>query len=202
MYMPPPTQDFEQPPAGTHPARCCRVIDLGTQQVDWQGNVKHQHKVVITWELPGEPMEDGRPFTANQRYTFSSSDKSHFRNHLESWRGKKFEDGDFGPGGFDIKNLLSVPCLLSIVHTNKNDRVYANVTSVMKVPKGMDVPELMNEPVFLSLAPDEFDPNVFDNLSDGLKETIRKSPEYQQLMGGQSTPQNTLPPDLDDEIPF
>jgi hypothetical protein len=206
MYMPQNSGgDFETTPAGTHVARCYRVVDLGTQQVEWQGQMKHQRKVMLSWELPGELMEDGRPFSAHQRYTFSSSEKSHFRKHLESWRGLAFKDEDFGEGGFDIRNLLGVPCMLSIVHTTKSDKTYANVAGVMKLPKGMDAPQLANETLFLSLAPGEFDEAAFEKLSDNIKDTVRKSPEYQEIANG-DIPAATSPDDygadLDDEIPF
>ena len=41
-------------PAGTHIAICVKVIDLGTQRVEWQGDVKLQHKVLLAWELVDE----------------------------------------------------------------------------------------------------------------------------------------------------
>lgn len=211
MYMPQNTGgDFEQTPAGTHVARCYRVIDLGTQQVEWSGQIKHQRKVIVSWELCDKRMDDGRPFTAHQRYTFSSSEKSHFRKHLESWRGKAFSDEDFGEGGFDVRRLINVPCMLSVVHASKGDKTYANIGGVLALPKGMNAPDLENETAFLSLEPDEFDQGVFDNLSDNIKDTIRKSPEYAELTNGSGIPSARSPDDygappqedLDDEIPF
>ena len=38
--------------AGTYPARCCGVIDLGIQHNDF--NDKDQEKVRLIWELPTE----------------------------------------------------------------------------------------------------------------------------------------------------
>lgn len=209
LYMPKPNDnDFAPPPAGTHPARCYRVVDLGTQQVNWQGEVKHQHKVMISWELPTEKMEDGQPFSIHQRYTFSSSEKARLRKDLESWRGKKFTEADFGPGGFHIKKLLGVPCLLSVVHTEKNDRTYANISAISAPMKDYPVPEQINQSVFLSLDPEEFDAEVFRNLSDSLRDVIRKSPEYQEIEAksrgngnGYEAPHDGIP-DLDDDIPF
>lgn len=205
MYMPKPNEtDFLPPPEGTHAARCYRVVDLGTQQVDWQGQIKHQHKVIVSWELfCAETMEDGRNFSVHQRYTFSSSDKSTFRKHLESWRGKRFEEHDFGPGGFNIKNIIDVPCLLSIAHNPKGDRIYANVTAVVKPPTGMEIPELTNEKIFLSLESDVFDQAVFDSLSDGIKDTIRKSPEFAKLNAYQPQGDHDHESgEQEDEIPF
>ena len=208
MYMPPKTgSEFVPPPAGTHMAICYRVIDLGTQQSEWQGKPKRQHKVLLSWELPDELMEDGRPFMVNQRYTLSSSEKSRFRQDLESWRGKKFEDSEFGPGGFDIRKLLGVSCLLGIVHVHKDDNTYANISSIVKLPKNMLAAKPVNPPVFFDLA--AFDRAVFEALSDGLKQVIIRSPEYHATISGQSgEPISDAPPPASEEdyggsnIPF
>ena len=38
-------------PADNHPARCVEVIDLGTQEEEWEGEKSSKHKIRITWEL-------------------------------------------------------------------------------------------------------------------------------------------------------
>lgn len=208
MYLPPPGTDFVPPPAGTHLAVCCRVIDLGTQMSNFQGESKLAHKVMISWELPDEKMEDGRPYTISKRYTFSSHEKASLRRDLESWRGAKFQPEEIAK--FDIKKLLGVPCLLGVLHNSTDGKTYANIASVMKPPKGTPAPAPTNSPIYLSLA--EFDQVVFDMLSDGLKDTIRKAPEYNKIKqaNGNAHPEDNVDPgsygarrpDLDDEIPF
>lgn len=205
MYLPQNTGgDFTPPPPGTHLAICYRVIDLGTQQVEWKGQHKEQRKIMLSWELPDEHMEDGQPFSVHQRYTFSSSEKAVLRAHLEAWRGVPFKDSDFGPGGFDIRNILGKPCLLTIVHEHKNGKTYANIKAVAKPMKNTVVPKLTNATVFLSLA--EFDAGVYEGLSQGLKDIIAKSPEFQALGSPGAIPPPNGPEsygnDLDDEIPF
>lgn len=202
MYLSKPNEtDFAPTPEGTHAARCYRVVDLGTQQVDWQGQIKQQHKVMLSWELfCDEKMEDGRNFSIHQRYTFSGSEKATFRKHLESWRGKKFDDADFGPGGFNIAKLIGVPCLLSITHTTKGDKVYSNVAAVLKVPKGMEVPPLTNETLFFSLEPGVYSAETLGKLSQGIKDVIRKSPEFAELTKAPIADHHEE--SMDDEIPF
>ena len=203
MKMPENTGgDYELVPGGTHIAICYRFIDLGTQQVEWAGNIKHQRKVLISWELPDELMADGRPFAISQRYTFSSHERSNFRKALESWRGVPFEDSDFGEGGFDTKNLLGVPCLLTIVHNEKGDRTYANIRSVVKVPKGTEVKPQHNPSVYLTFEDPQTVEAAWESLSDNLRETIRKSPEYQAFQASGNPEPATVGEDLDDEIPF
>ena len=52
--------DFKPAPAGSHLARCYRIIDLGTQKVVWKGTEKAMKKIIIGWELHGEDA-DGKP---------------------------------------------------------------------------------------------------------------------------------------------
>lgn len=194
--------DFKPCPDGTHLAICYRVIDLGTQRVEYQGQTKEQRKVLIGWELPGERMEDGRPFSIGQRYSWSMHEKSRLRHDLESWRGKKFEQSDFGAGGFDISNLIGKPCLLSIVHTEKDGKTYANIASVSKLVKGMEVPKMENETVFFDL--DNLDRAEFDKLSDTMKKIIEASPEYSSAVRGPAPSSHPLDDDFrpDDDLPF
>ena len=185
-------------PAGTHIAICVKVIDLGTQRVEWQGDVKLQHKVLLAWELVDEQLTDGRPVTHSQRYTLSSSDKSTLRKHLEGWRGKKFSDAELGPGGFDIKSVLGKPCSLIVSHNTRGDRVYANTDGIGPVPKSVKVGAPQNAPIYLSLEPSQFDPAVFAGLSEGLKQVIMASPEYSRLSGVDGAAAEAV----EDEVPF
>lgn len=204
MFMPKLAEKntYTPTPAGTHVATCIKVLDLGTQSVEWQGEVKHQRKVMLIWELPHEAMADGRPYTHSQRYTLSSSEKATLRKHLEGWRGKRFVDTDFGPGGFDIKNVLGKSCSLIVSHVIKGDKVYANTDGIGPVPRGMTVPPAVNPLVYLSLTPDGFDAAAFDGLSDGLKGVIMASPEFQsieqKILSGQPVGASAG----DDEMPF
>ncbi len=183
MYLPAPTESsFTPVPAGTHLGICFRVIDLGTQQTTFNGDTKTAHKVLISWEIPDEVMGDGRPFMISQSYTWSMHEKATLRKSLEAWRGVAFTDRDFGPGGFDIKNIIGKACTLSVVHTAKNGSVYANVASIGKVMKGISIPELTNPPAYLWLHPDRWDAAVFASLSANLQAKIMASPEYIEMM--------------------
>ena len=203
MYLPKSTDsgDFVPAPSGTHLAICYRLIDLGTQKTEWSGEINYKRKIMLSWELPHEPMQDDRPISAHQRYTYSSHEKSRLRKDLEAWRGKAFRDEDFGPGGFDIKNILGKGCYLSIVQTEKDGRTYANINSVSALPKGTETPKPANPIVYFSL--DEFDQAVFDALPDSIKDIIKRSPEYQAaVMGQKPVRQETEIDDLSDSIPF
>ncbi|MDR2219762.1 MAG: hypothetical protein LBE24_04185 [Methylobacillus sp.] len=167
--------NFEQAPIGSHVARCIRVIDIGTQKSEYQGQVNIRRQVIIVWELPDEKMTEGdhagKPFIVSKFYTASLSEKANLRKDLANWRGRDFTNEELS--GFDSKNILGKPCMVSIIH---NEQSKARVAGVMAMPKGIAVPDQINPSVYFSL--DEFDHSVFDGLSDGIKKLIEASPEY------------------------
>jgi hypothetical protein len=163
---------FEKHPAGTPVATLIKIIDIGSQEVTWQGAVKLSHKIRFVWEST-ELMTDGRPFIVQRDFTASLNSKGNLRPFLEGWRGRAFTEAELA--GFDPKVLIGMPCLLSLVE----DGEYTNINSVMRLPKGMQAPKIVGDTVFFSLA--EFDITVFNSLSEKVKEKIMKSPEYQSL---------------------
>ncbi len=182
-------------PAGNHKARCVRVIDLGTQQKNFQGEAKLERTILVGWELPEEKHtfadEKGpEPFMVQRRYKLSLHEKANLAKHLESWRGKTFTQEERDTG-FDLKKILGQTCLLNLVHAESNGNTYANISSVTQIPKGTPVPNAVNPLVYFSLDKEEFSREVFDGLSDKLKDTIKKSPEWAHLNGdnGQEYPE-------------
>lgn len=168
---------FEKCPAGNHLAVCYEVIDLGTQETNY--GMKRQ--VWIGWETPHEQMEDGRPYVIGKPYTFSANEKSTLRQHLEAWRGRPFKDKELAE--FEVQSLIGRGCFLNVVHNERDDRTYANIQSVAQLPKGTEAPEPVNEKLFFCMEPGEFDPKVFDKLSDRMKDKICKSPEFAKVAG-------------------
>ena len=175
------SKKFEIIPAGSYPARCYSMIEMGTNQETYQGVDKMVNKVRITWELPTETMvfkeERGpEPRVISKEFSLSMHEKANLRGFLESWRGRSFTDNE--AKAFDVTNLLGVPCLLSITHkTANNGNTYANISSVSLLPKGMECPEMINERQELSF--DNFKEELFESLPDFIKEKIQTSQEYQ-----------------------
>lgn len=169
-------KQFEDVPAGTHVARCVRIIDLGTQKHEYQGEIKFNRQVLISWELPNTKMSagefEGKPFLISKFYTASLHDKSNLRKDLESWRGRKFDVDELK--SFDLSKLSGVPCMLSVIH---NDQGRAKVNGVMSLIQGMTVPPQVNPSVNFSF--DKYDAKVFECLTTGVKGMIMQSPEYQ-----------------------
>lgn len=187
MFLPAPTEggDFTPVPAGTHLAVCYRVIDLGTHKSTFSGEEKFAHKILLSWELPQERADDGKPLVISKRYTWSMHEKATLRKHLEAWRGAAFQQSDFGPTGFDIKNILGKACILTVVENAKADgKVFANVDGVGKLMKGMEMPKGENPTTYLWIAPERWSEGTFSSLSDNLRELIKASPEYAAMQRG------------------
>lgn len=204
----PEEKQFELAPADTHIATCYRIIDLGTQQFEWEGKVSRTHQIIISWELAAM-MEDGKPFTMHKYYNYSFNEKANLRKDLESWRGLPFSEAEMKK--FKLCHLFKVPCLMGVVHENKGGKTRAKASSIVKLPKGMPAPALINPTVDFDLG--EFDQAIYDSLPDGIKEKIALSPEYQEIKG--KRPSEEIPHDptpdpsgygasghLNDEIPF
>lgn len=196
-------KEFELAPADTHIGTCYRIIDLGTQQTPFKdertGALKHQHQVRISWEL-NTPMSDGRPFSITRRYTLSLHEKSTLCKDLEAWRGRPFTEEEVV--AFDLATILGTSCLIGVSHKSKeNGKMYANISSILRLPKGMTPPPLVNPKLCLILQPGEFNYDTFAKLSDSMRDTIRLSPEYAECVKEKHGPAHDAEPPHDD-IPF
>ena len=181
--------------AGSYPARCVGVVDLGIQHNDF--NNKDQEKVRLIFELPTERVQvDGedKPRWLSKPYTASLHEKATLRKDLDAWRGKPFTAEELA--GFDLKSVINAPCLLTVVHKeSKNGGTYANIGGISKPMKGMEVPPLENDPI------------LFDMDADDAEETLKKLPDWMQDEVKKSITwkaKNTEPLDDegDGELPF
>jgi hypothetical protein len=177
--------DFPKAPAGPHVARCYQVIDLGHQKIVWNNQEKWQPKIMLTWELLGEDrMPDGKPFAVSSRYTLSLSEKGQLRPLLESWRGVPFKDQEAQE--FDVRKVLGAYCMLNVVHNQSNGKTYANVASVMPLPKAMAKPAPVNKDLYFNL-----DDGDVSALPEWIKNIVNKSKERCSPVA-----------DMEDDIPW
>jgi hypothetical protein len=199
--------DFTPVPAGTHFAVCDQVVDLGKQRIVSQmygESVKHQ--VYIRWQIPAERVEwekDGQkhegPAVIGKTYTVSLSDKANLRKDLQAWRGKPFTPDELR--GFDIAKLLGVPATITVTHTDKDQKTYANVASLGGIPKGMPKPELEGEGILY----DADNMDGFERLSPKMQERIKgQIIEEVEIYRSNNDPDSWRggAQELDDDIPF
>src|SRR5688572_20797662 len=171
--------DFKRVPPGVHIGRCIAVIDLGTQEVEYQGDKKLQRKVILKWELFGEADDgspltvevDGRgpmPMTISKRYTLSLSDKARLRSDLSAWRGRDFNPEELK--GFDISKLLGVYCMVNVTQNETNGKTYSNVASLTPLPGALKASKPAGVHETLMFDVDEPNMVAFETFHDKLKE--------------------------------
>ena len=162
---------------GVYQAICTRLIDLGMQYSKQYNNTSR--KIMLGWEIIGETMEiqgDVVQRMMHKSYTSSLSEKSNLRKDLQAWRGRAFTPEELK--GFDMKNILGKGCQMQIIHSQGADgNTYANIASIMALPKGMNLPS-PEELVFLDLD-NAATFGAFDKLPDFIKEKIKQSQDYE-----------------------
>lgn len=150
--------EIKQLEPGVYTGVASAIVDLGIQESAMFGN--KQRKIMIIWQIVGETIEingENKPRVMSKEYTLSLSEKSTLRKDLQAWRGKAFSQEELQ--GFDLVNILNVPCQLQIIQTEKNGKVYTNIASIMAIQKGLQVEKLDEVFVF-----DSYDDTTWDNL--------------------------------------
>lgn len=171
-------------PEDQYPATCIDIIDLGMVETTWQGRTKRQHKAVLRF-FCGEYFNDAegkkRPLWVDKRLTVSLHEKGSMRPFLEAWRGVRFTDAEIADG-FDLMKLLHAPAFVQIAHNVTPDRTYANIATIMRLPKGMSAP----------------------GVPEGYVRVKDRPPKEEQRNGNDGPPPNEWGghDDSDDDLPF
>jgi len=189
---------WKQPETGNWPATCIRIIDIGTQEREYQGKTSYRRQSLIIWEIDGQVDDQGQPITISKAYTASLGDKANLRKDLESWRGRPFTSDELA--GFDVKNLLGKPCLLNLIKVQGQKGEKVVIATISALPKGMPAPDApVHTQYIYSL--DDHDQAIWDTLSDGIKGWINRSQERSQSQLAPSVAP-TAKVVNDDDIPF
>lgn len=203
---------FTPVPPGMYLARCYRIVDMGTQKSEWQGEVKHLHKVMLQFEVHGEDemgksliTSKGEPMTISKNYTLSLGDKAALRKDLQTWRSRDFTAEELR--GFELKNILGVWAMLSVAKSvGNNGKEYTNIMTVnpvMAAVKKAGLPEGFNALGLFYI--DEPDMEMFETFGKNLKERIQSSPEWQARSTSSHKPKpsgNSGFDDMADDVPF
>lgn len=133
--------DYPTHPADTFAAVCCDVIDMGPKATKF--GVKEFIRLVFYTGEWGDVGSKQIPLVLRRDFTKTLGKDSNLRKTLESWRGTPFTEEQLSQG-FDVDVLFGAPALVSIVHNQNGDKTYANVDTVLRLPKAMkgSVPDL------------------------------------------------------------
>src|SRR5208282_2998743 len=113
----------------------------------------------------------------------------------ESWRGIPFTDEEIR--SFQVGKILGKYAYGNVIHNKVGQDTYANIASIMPLPKSMPRPDPVNEDVVFDL--DDRDMRIFEAFGDNLKATIMASREWTEKPASDDAPSNN--PE-DDDIPF
>ena len=201
---------FKPVPSGMHLARCYRIVDMGTQSTTWKGQTKQQPKVMLQFEVhsedaDGNPIvtDKGEPMSISKNFTASLGENAILRQELENWRSRAFTADELK--GFQLKNVLGVWAMLSVVKEQGNDgNEYTNISSINPVSsqiKKAGLPEGHNELKIFDL--ENPDMALFETFGNKIKEKIQSTPEWnKKILPTPKQAPNSGFDDMDSDIPF
>ena len=185
--------------AGSYRAVCYSIVVLGTTYN--QNFDKAITQICFTWELPDERITvDGAdlPRAISNTYTLSLNEKAKMRQMLASWRGRDFTEEELE--GFSLSKVLGAPCLIStVIKTSSTGKEFAQVASVVRLPKSMVKPEKAENPlVMFNIMDEDFSLDEMEALPEWQQNKIKESMEYKQRT---TSPDDFIAAD-DEDLPF
>jgi len=160
--------------AGAYAAVCDMVVDLGVQPSPG-GQFAPKRTVVLRFQIPEIRVEITRegetkslPAVISRTVGLSLNEKSTLYALLTSWRGRAFTPEELKK--FDLSKICGKPAFINITHSVKGDRTYANLTSIMPLPKAIPAPVMEGEALVYST--DAPDPAIFLQLPTWMQDKI------------------------------
>jgi hypothetical protein len=160
--------------AGAYAAVCDMVVDLGVQPSPG-GQFAPKRTVVLRFQIPEirvEITKEGEtkslPAVISRTVGLSLNEKSTLYALLTSWRGKAFTPEELKK--FDLGKIAGKPAFINVTHSVKGDRTYANLTSIMPLPKAIPAPAMEGEALVYST--DAPDPAIFLQLPTWMQDKI------------------------------
>lgn len=167
-----PEGSLEVLKTGTYPAQCISVIDLGTQKVTFQEQVKEVHKVRISWELDKLPGEE-RARVLGKEYTLSTHPKAELRKDLKTWREQDLTEAE--KKAFNVFELVGKYAKLMVEQeTSKSGGIYSNITGVLS---GMGLDFTAENEIF-AYSIENYDPELWAFIPEFIQKKIEAAPEH------------------------
>ncbi|MDM8548301.1 hypothetical protein QUF61_17560 [Candidatus Venteria ishoeyi] len=189
--------DFTELPAGTYPAVIRGVWDIGRHKSEWQGVVKINHQVIISYEFD-EAIPDGK--YEGDRYTVNTwvnlppayDERSKFIKIRNAVEGRVTVAEDYID--YDEQALVGRNVLVAVEHTPKGKPKIVTVSSPMK---GMTPLSPVNE----SAMPEWVKTNFLDK---AIVEETLAAPAQPATPTQPVQPSNDFPPTeaYTDDLPF
>jgi len=123
---------FVPPPEGDFPAVLVDVIDLGMCPTK---NWGAKWKIALLFQIDCVNEETGARYVLAERFTNSMNEKSALRKFLGQWRGRPYSD-DQANAGVPLSSLVGQKAMVTVVHNQVGDKVYANVFTIRRRSPG------------------------------------------------------------------
>ncbi len=125
--------------------------------------------------ITGDDNGKQEPRVLGRTLNFTRSKNGGLRKFVQSWLGKTFTDDEFNE--LDTNDLVGTPAQLSVVLNESGD--YANIDTIMQLPRGMAAPAPVSALVRYDMEP--WDDVAFAALPDWAQEQVKKSTQYQKF---------------------
>jgi len=172
-------------PAGTHIAKCYKMIHVGQLDYLYQGEPKKKNSLWVYFELPNEmqtfsPEKGQEPYSVNIEYNLTYYEAAKLFKHVNAWRGKTLTPQELDD--FEVSSLIGESCMLTVVHNvAASGKTYANINAVTGLPKGMEAPKQFNES-FLWDYNENFSLSEFEKFPEFMQEKIKSTPEWRRTL--------------------
>tara|TARA_R100000664_G_C2748326_1_gene135783 strand:- start:1234 stop:1956 length:723 start_codon:yes stop_codon:yes gene_type:complete len=193
-------EDFPKLQPGKYEGTCFRIVDLGTSEQEYKGQVSKKKRIRLDFEItkavdPADNeivMQDERPFGVGKTYTASLFEAATLRKDLENWRDKTFTEEELE--GFDVGVLVGMTARIEVGHTAPSDYGPGGNAKILKLSRpdgGVQKVATVNPQTTFDIEDycDEFNGNmgekskamvdIYDQLPTYLQMEIEKSFEYQ-----------------------
>lgn len=187
------------PPAGTYPAWCYSLIDIGIIETEYKGVKSKSHRIYITFEMPTikasfSENRNPEPFVVGLELTLITSDRANLTKLVQNWRSKPFTPEE--KRAFNPTVMVGKPALVNIIHKRKsnyanmnideitNENTFLKFNGISSVPQGMQMPEKVNEAFIWDW--DEqiknFNAKMFSKIPNWLADKTKGSDQYATML--------------------
>lgn len=171
-------------PAGVHAARVARIIEIGVQHSprfdthdEETGELVRSlaDKVIISFSLPNVTRDFGDDIGVKQAFIGNNWG---IKKSLDVKSTMKKYSKAIDPNGEcnDYSEWLGRPCQVSVVHTHKEDKTYANLDSVAPIMPGYPLDELDTEPFIFEW--DNPKKEIWDKIPEFIQEKIKDAENF------------------------
>jgi len=128
---------YENHPEGQYRMHLAEIIKLPPMKSQFNDGAIVQK---FRWVFVSEgPRENGKAFEVSKFMTMKLGEKSTLGPFLTGWLGRGLTFEEINTTGVKVRSLIGQTVLATVIHKRKdNGQVQAEISAVMKLPRGME----------------------------------------------------------------